>query len=60
MTVKSWGFFLGGVIPELLNGDVLRLQHLNNVKISPQDICVVSDFGQTLLTAILEDKMAVE
>ncbi len=52
--------FLGGVIPELLDGDVLRLQYFNNVEISPQDICMVSDFGRTLLTAVLEDKTAVE
>ena len=57
---REFGFFLGGVIPELLDGDMLRLQYLNNVEISPEDICVVSDFGQTLLTAILEDKTAVE
>ena len=53
---RALGFFLGGIIPELMDGDVLRLQYLNNVEISSQDICVVSDFGRTLLTAILEDK----
>jgi serine/threonine-protein kinase RsbW len=48
------GFFFGGVVPELLNGDVLRLQYLNEVDIEPGDIRTGSDFGQELVNLIFQ------
>lgn len=57
--LRDIGFFFGGVIPELRNGDILRLQYLNNVEISPEDITVASDFGRTLLDSILQDRSIV-
>src|SRR3712207_9063322 len=32
------GFFFGGIIPELRDGDVLRLQYLNEVDVRPDDV----------------------
>jgi anti-sigma regulatory factor (Ser/Thr protein kinase) len=50
------GFFFGGVVPELLNGDVLRLQYLNEVDIKPDDVHTGSDFGQELANLIFQEK----
>ena len=50
------GFFFGGVVPELLNGDVLRLQYLNEVHVEPEDVRTGSDFGQELVNLIFQEK----
>ncbi len=50
------GFFFGGVVPELRNGDVLRLQYLNEVDIKPDDLRTGSDFGQELANLIFQQK----
>ncbi len=49
------GFFFAGMIPELDNGDFLRLQYLNNVKIDPSKTVVVSDFGKYLFDYIWKE-----
>lgn len=43
------GFLFAGVIPELQDGDVLKLQYLNNVLFDPFKVTVVSDTAQELL-----------
>jgi serine/threonine-protein kinase RsbW len=48
-------FFFGALIPHYEKGDVLRLQHLNNVELNTRDIQVASDFGRNLLDRILLD-----
>lgn len=48
------GFFFGGVLPELLDGDVLRLQYLNEVDVRPEDVRTASDFGQELFDFVFE------
>jgi anti-sigma regulatory factor (Ser/Thr protein kinase) len=50
------GFFFGGVVPELLNGDVLRLQYLNEVDIRPDDVRTASDFGRELVNLIFQGR----
>jgi serine/threonine-protein kinase RsbW len=50
------GVFFGGIVPELRNGDVLRLQWLNGVDADPSDVVVASDFGRELLAYIFERK----
>lgn len=50
------GVFFGGVVPELHDGDVLRLQWLNGVEADPSDVTVVSDFGRELLDYVFERK----
>lgn len=57
--LREIGFFFGGVIPELRGGDVLRMQYLNNVEISKDDIAIASEFGEYLLEKIFEDKSSV-
>lgn len=55
----SLGFTFGCVIPELRpDGDVLRLQLLNDVDPHPGEISTASDFGQELLGEILREMQA--
>jgi hypothetical protein len=50
---EELGFFFGGVFPHMRgNGDVLRLQYLNNVQIDMADIQVASNLGRRLLDYI--------
>jgi serine/threonine-protein kinase RsbW len=48
-SLEMLGFFFAGVIPEMADGDVLRLQYLNNVEINLENIQIASDFGKELL-----------
>jgi len=50
------GFFFGGIVPELRDGDVLRLQHLHEVDADPNDVTTASDFGAELLDYIFSRK----
>jgi anti-sigma regulatory factor (Ser/Thr protein kinase) len=43
------GFLFAGVIPELKDGDILKLQYLNNVLFDPSKVTVVSDTAKQLL-----------
>ena len=47
-SLELMGFFFAGIIPEKDNGDVLRLQYLNNVEVDPNEIVTASDFGEEL------------
>lgn len=53
--LRDMGFFFGCVIPEYGDGDVFRLQYLNNVEISRDDIKTASGFGEKLLDTIFDD-----
>jgi len=48
-SLEMLGFFFAGVIPEMSEGDVLRLQYLNNVDVDLDNIQIASDFGKELL-----------
>jgi hypothetical protein len=50
------GFFFGGIVPELRDGDVLRLQHLHEADADPSDVTTASDFGTELLDYIFSRK----
>jgi anti-sigma regulatory factor (Ser/Thr protein kinase)/GNAT superfamily N-acetyltransferase len=52
--LEMLGFFFGGIIPELYDGDVLRLQYLNNVDFDLAKIQIASDFGKELLSYIVK------
>lgn len=49
------GLSFAAVMPELHDGDVLRLQALNNVEIVPEQIEVVSEFGAYLRDFVVND-----
>jgi serine/threonine-protein kinase RsbW len=53
--IEQFGFFFAGIIPELYDGDVLRLQYLNNLEVDSKDICTASDFGRELLNYVLKE-----
>jgi serine/threonine-protein kinase RsbW len=53
--VEQFGFFFAGIIPELYDGDVLRLQYLNNLEVDSKEICTASDFGSELLDYVLKE-----
>ncbi|MFC1904492.1 GNAT family N-acetyltransferase [Chloroflexota bacterium] len=57
-SLEMLGFFFAGVIPEMSEGDVLRLQYLNNVDIDQDNIQIASDFGKELLDYVTEVKGA--
>jgi serine/threonine-protein kinase RsbW len=56
--LEALGFFFGGILPEYSDGDVLRLQCLNNLAIDPQQIELASDFGKELLAYVLKARAA--
>ncbi len=58
VAVEMLGFSFTGIIPEMFEGDVLRLQYLNNVDIDTGKIQVVSDFGEELFAYVIKAKEA--
>lgn len=57
--MESFGFFFCGVLIEYDQGDVLRLQYMNNIKVNVADIKVASDFGRRLLDYVLKQQELV-
>jgi len=52
--LEMMGFFFAGIIPEMFDGDVVRLQYLNNVDIDFEKVTVVSDFGKELFDYVVK------
>jgi len=57
-SLEMLGFFFGGVIPEMLDGDVFRLQYLNNVDVDLENTQIASDFGKELLDYVTKARGA--
>ena len=57
---EELGFFFAGILPEMANGDILRLQYLNNVPIDPDEIHVASSLGQRLLDYVMAERARVQ
>jgi anti-sigma regulatory factor (Ser/Thr protein kinase) len=53
--MESLGFSFSCLIPEYEEGDVIRMQYLNNFTVDPDKIAVASDFGKELLSYIMKD-----
>lgn len=51
--LEALGFFFVGVIPDLAEGDVLRLQYLNNIDPEVESAHIVSEFGQELFSYVV-------
>jgi serine/threonine-protein kinase RsbW len=49
------GFSFSCFIPEYEDGDVIRLQYLNNCVVDPDKISVAAEFGKELLAYIMAD-----
>ena len=56
---EAAGFFFAGMIPEYDNGDVLRLQYMNNLDIRMEGIVVVSDNGRRLFDHVASERQRV-
>jgi serine/threonine-protein kinase RsbW len=48
------GFFFGGLMPELSNGDILRLQYINNADLELAEVQLATDFSKELLQYVLK------
>jgi hypothetical protein len=55
--MEMLGFFFGGIIPELQEGDILRLQYLNFANVDYQNIQIATDFGQELYNYITKSRV---
>ncbi len=51
--IESLGFFFAGIIPELADDDVLRLQYLNEVEADVESAKLASDFGKELFDYVV-------
>ncbi len=49
------GFMLSGIIPEFDNGDYIKLQYLNNVRVDTSHIKLASDLAKEILNEIMKD-----
>ena len=58
--LNGLGFVFGGVIPLLRDGgDVLRMQHLGDLDVDPDEIHLLSTMAQDILEYVLERREAV-
>jgi serine/threonine-protein kinase RsbW len=56
--LEALGFFFAGVVPELADGDVLRLQYLNNLDVDVDAPQIASDFGKELYAYVVRARPA--
>lgn len=57
--LEKLGFFFAGIYPEKhADGDLLRLQYLNNIRIDPSKIVTISEMGKDLLDYVLAEMKA--
>jgi hypothetical protein len=52
--LEALGFFFAGVVPELADGDVLRLQYLNEVDVEVASAQIASDVGRELFGYVVK------
>jgi serine/threonine-protein kinase RsbW len=53
--IEKLGFFFTGIMPETAGGDSMILQYLNGVQIEYEELTIVSDMANELLTYIQEN-----
>jgi serine/threonine-protein kinase RsbW len=51
--LEALGFFFAGVIPDLADDDVLRLQYLNEVEVDVDSAQIASEFGKELFAYVV-------
>jgi hypothetical protein len=52
-SMEMLGFFFGGILPELHDGDVLRLQYYNNAQLEMENVKIAFDFSKELFQYVL-------
>ncbi|MEI6576011.1 MAG: ATP-binding protein [Bacteroidota bacterium] len=53
--LETLGFSFSCFVPEYEDGDVIRMQYLNNCVLDPSKISVAAEFGKELLAYIMDD-----
>lgn len=53
-SIEHLGFFFGGMLPELHDGDILRLQYINNAELELADVHLASVFSRELYEYVLK------
>ena len=53
--IENMNFFFGGIMPEYLDGDSIRLQYLNNVAFDPESVDIYSEFAQEIFDYVVEE-----
>jgi anti-sigma regulatory factor (Ser/Thr protein kinase) len=53
-SLEMLGFFFGGIMPEHSEGDVLRMQYVNNADLELADVQLATDFARDLLQYVLK------
>ncbi|MBN1191785.1 MAG: ATP-binding protein [Dehalococcoidales bacterium] len=48
VSMEVMGFFFGGILPEIHNGDVLRLQYINNAEVEMENVEIAFDFSKEI------------
>jgi len=51
--LEALGFFFAGIIPDIADDDVLRLQYLNEVEAEVESAQIASDFGKELFAYVV-------
>jgi serine/threonine-protein kinase RsbW len=51
--LEALGFFFAGVVPDLVDDDVLRLQYLNEIEADVASAQIASDFGKELFAYVV-------
>jgi serine/threonine-protein kinase RsbW len=51
--LSGLGFMLSGIVPEFRNGDYIKMQYLNNVRVDPAKINIAADLAKELLAEIM-------
>src|SRR5262249_61577490 len=51
--LEALGFFFAGIIPDLADDDVLRLQYLNHIEADVESAQLASDFARELYTYVV-------
>jgi serine/threonine-protein kinase RsbW len=52
---NEMGYMFSGIIPELCDGDVLKMQYLNNVIVIPENINLAGELSKEILEVIIQD-----
>jgi anti-sigma regulatory factor (Ser/Thr protein kinase) len=53
-SIEELGFFFGGLLPEVHEGDMLRLQYINNAEMEMVDVHLASAFSRELYRYVLK------
>jgi len=53
-SLEALGFFFAGIVPDLADDDVLRLQYLNEIEVDVASAQIASDFGKELYGYVVQ------